>query len=372
MHIGIDASRATTPEPTGTEHYSWRLINELLRVSDEHRFSLYLRARPPAGHFLDVPHAEQVVMPFPRLWTHVRLSAEMLTHPPDVLFVPAHVLPLIHPRRSVVTVMDLGYKYYPQAHPRKHRLYLDRSTRWNARQARHIITISGATRDDLVRHYGTDRRKITVVYPGVDEEIVRVDDPARIQEVKSRYGLPNKYCLCVGTLHPRKNLVRLVRAFRRMLGEWLPASGDPPGLVLAGKKGWLYDEIFAEVRALGLENQVVFPGYVSQDHLPALMSGAEVFVFPSLFEGFGFPIPEAMACGVPVVTSRASCLPEVAGDAALLVDPHDESDLARALLAALTDDALRAGLIERGSRRVASFTWGRCARETLAVLEGRF
>jgi len=331
---------------------------------------LYMRTRPAAGHFRDVPHAERVVIPFPRLWTHVRLSAEMMTHQPDVLFIPAQVLPLIHPRRSVVTVMDLGYKYYPQAHPWKDRLHLDRSTRWNARQARHIITISGATRDDLLRHYGTNPNKITVVYPGVDEEIFRVDDPARTREVKSRYGLPDKYCLYVGTLHPRKNLARLVRAFGRMLGEWSASSGDPPGLVLAGKKGWLYDDIFAEVRALGLENQVIFPGYVSQDHLSALMSGAEVFVFPSLFEGFGFPILEAMACGVPVVTSRASCLPEVAGDAALLIDPHDEADLAQAILVTMTDDALRSDLIERGSRRVASFD--RSARETLAVLEEQF
>jgi len=369
MEIGIDASRATTPQPTGTEHYSWRLINGLLRLSDGHRYRLYMRERPAVGHFLDVSHAEHVVMPFGRLWTHARLSAEMLLHPPDVLFVPAHVLPLIHPRRSVVTVMDLGYRYYPETHPWQDRLYLDWSTRRNAHQARQVITISGATRDDLIRHYGTDPAKITVVYPGVDEEIVREEEPDRIGEVRSHYGLTDSYLLYIGTLHPRKNLVRLIRAFGRMLSEWPSEAGESPMLVLAGKKGWLYDQIFAEAHALGLENRVIFPGYIPQAHLLPLLSGAGAFVFPSLFEGFGFPILEAMACHVPVVTSRASCLPEVAGDAALLVDSHDEADLARAMTRITTDPALRAALVERGIRRAQEFTWERCARETLAVLE---
>ncbi len=369
MHIGIDASRATTSQPTGTEHYSWRLINGLLRLSGGHRYRLYMREHPPIGHFLDAPHAEQVIMPFPRLWTHIRLSAEMLHDPPDVLFVPAHVLPLIHPRCSVVTVMDLGYRYYPETHPWRDRLYLDWSTRWNVCQARHVIAISRATRDDLLRHYGADPAKITVVYPGIDEEIVREQEPARIEEIRSYYGLPESYLLYIGTLHPRKNLSRLIRAFGRMLGEWLPEAGEPPMLVLAGKKGWLYAQIFAEVRALGLESQVTFPGYIPQSHLLPLLSGAAAFVFPSLFEGFGFPILEAMACQVPVVTSQASCLPEVVGDAALLVDPHDEAALAHAMMQVTTNAALRADLIERGIRRAQEFTWERCARETLTILE---
>lgn len=369
MLIGIDASRATSPEPTGSEHYSWRLINGLLSIPGEHRHRLYMRDRPPAGHFRDAPGVEQVVIPFPRLWTHLRLSAEMMARPPDVLFVPAHVLPLAHPRRSVVTVMDLGYLAYPEAHRWADRVYLDQSTRWNVRQARHIIAISGATRDDIVAHYGTDPARITVIYPGVNEEVVRVEDAGHIQSVRLRYGLPATYLLYVGTLHPRKNLARLVRAFGTVLKTWPPTAGEPPSLVLAGKKGWLCDEIFREVRTLELEGQVIFPGYIPQGDLPALMSGARAFVYPSFFEGFGFPILEAMACGTPVVCSRASCLPEVAGDAAWLIDPRDEADLARGMERVVSDETLRAELVERGRRRVAGFTWARCARETLAVLE---
>jgi glycosyltransferase involved in cell wall biosynthesis len=369
MNVGIDASRAAMSQPTGTEHYSWRLINALLRLPHKNRYRLYLRERPPDGHFFDAPHAEQVVMPFPRLWTHVRLSAEVLFRPPDVLFVPAHVLPLVHPRNSVVTVMDLGHRHYPEAHPWRDRLYLEWSTRRNAHRASRIIAISGATRDDLIRSYGTDPAKITVIYPGIDEEIAREEDPGRLSEVRTCYGLPDSYLLYIGTLHPRKNLVRVIHAFGRMLSEWPPESGLPPALVLAGKKGWHYDRIFAEARDLGLENHVIFLGYVPQDFLLPLLSGARAFVFPSLFEGFGFPVLEAMACQVPVVTSRASCLPEVAGDAALLVDPHDEAALARAMTRVSVDSDLRSVLIERGIRRVREFTWERCAGETMAVLE---
>ena len=368
MHIGIDASRATVADPTGTERYSWRVINELLRGSDTDRFSLYLRDEPPAGCFVAAPQVEQIVMPFPRLWTHVRLSAEMLVRTPDVLFVPAHVLPLIHPGRSVVTVMDLGYRYYPQTHPWRDRLYLDWSTRWNARQARSVITISSATRDDLIRHYGIRPNKITVVYPGIDASICREEDPGRIAQVRSHSGLPERYLLYIGTLHPRKNLARLVRAYARVLGEWPRTLGEPPGLVLAGKKGWMYDEIFAEVRSLDLSGRVVFTGYVPPEDLTPMLSGADLFVFPSLFEGFGFPVLEAMACHIPVVTSNVSSLPEVAGDAAVLVDPLDEAGMAQAILRALIDSSLRVSLVERGIERVASFTWARCGAETMAVL----
>jgi len=356
------------PQPTGTEHYSWRLINALLRLSGGHRYRLYMREHPPSNHFLNIPDAEQVVIPFPRLWTHVRLSAEMLFRPPDVLFVPAHVLPIVHPR-SVVTVMDLGHLYYPTAYRQRDRLYLDWSTRWNVGQADHIVAISHATRDDLIRHCSVDPAKITVIYPGIDDAAFTPPEAGRIQEVRAQYDLPDSYLLYVGTLHPRKNLVRLIRAFGQMLGAWPMEAGEPPLLVLAGKKGWLYDQIFNEANTLGLGNRIVFVGYVPQSHLSPLLAGAKAFVFPSLFEGFGFPILEAMACGVPVVTSRASCLPEVAGDAALLVDPYDEAELAHAMMKALTEPALRANLIERGLRRAREFTWERCAAETLAVLE---
>jgi glycosyltransferase involved in cell wall biosynthesis len=320
-------------------------------------------------------------MPFPRLWTHVRLSLEMLTAPPDVLFVPAHVLPLVHPRRSVVTVHDLGYRHEPQAHRLLDRLYLELSTRYNARAATRVIADSAATKRDLVQLYGTDPDRITVIPLGVDELFQPVTDAARLAAVRAKYGIPGDYLLYVGTLQPRKNLVRLVEAWARVIADCRLQIADlgRRTLVIAGKKGWLYEEIFATVRRLGLEGRVLFPGYVPEEDLPALLSGATAFVLPSLYEGFGLPVLEAMACGTPVIAANVSSLPEVVGDAGLLVDPLDSDALAAALQRLLTDAdpstplraSLRAELRQRGLARAKLFSWPRCARETLAVLERR-
>jgi len=356
--IGIDASRTVSPRPTGTETYSLRLIQALLSLNPPWDVRLYFRTPPPDGLF---PQADRRVIPFPRLWTHIRLSWEMARHPPDVLFVPAHVLPPIHPRRSLVTVHDLGYRYFPQAHPRFQRVYLDLSTRWNARAAAHILADSEATRADLARIYGTPPEKVTVAYPGYDESLAPVHDPAILSAVRERYGIPGDYFLYLGTLQPRKNLSRLVLAFSR-----LPSRAV---LVLAGQRGWLSDDLFALIRRLGLEGRVLCPGYVRPEDRAPLLSGALAFVFPSLYEGFGLPVLEAQACGCPVICSNTSSLPEVAGDAALQVPPEDVAALADAMARLESDPDLRRELVERGFVNLRRFSWEGCARTVLGVVE---
>lgn len=363
MLIGIDASRAVAACPTGTEVYSRRLIQALLTLESPHRFRLYLRSTSPANTF---PGAELRVIPFPRLWTHLRLSWEMAHRPPDVLFVPAHVLPLIHPRVSLATVHDLGYLYFPEAHPWRQRLYLDLSTRWNARIAAHLLADSEATKADIVTHYGTPPEKITVAYPGRDETLAPVRDPASIEAVKARYGIVGDYFLYLGTLQPRKNLARIITAFAHLRPETLKRDTF---LVLAGKRGWLYDRLVAQVCRLGLERRVLFPGYVPDENKAALLSGALAFVFPSLYEGFGLPVLEAQASGCPVITSTTSSLPEVAGNAALLVDPHDTAAIAAAMRRIATGPALRESLVERGFANLRRFSWSACARVVLSVVE---
>jgi len=370
MLIGIDASRATAARRTGTETYSLHLIRELLDLGQDHHVRLYFNRPPSPGLFPD--KAEQRVIPFPRLWTHLRLSWEMLTRPPDLLFVPAHVLPLIHPRRSVVTVHDLGYHYYPETHTLSQNLYLRWSTRYNARAAARVLADSEATRRDLIHYYGTPPDRIVVVYPGRDEALAPVTDPTLLAAVRARYGIPGPYLLYVGTLHPRKNLGVLLHAFAANL--FSPSAGlrslfSPLSLVLAGQKGWRSAEIFDQVRRLGLEDRVLLPGYVPDADLPALLSGALAFVFPSLYEGFGFPVLEAMACGTPVICSDASSLPEVAGDAALRVNPRQGAELAGALARLVADEGLRRELVERGFRQVQRFSWRRCAEQVLTILE---
>ena len=364
MIIGIDASRTTAARPTGTEAYSLELTHALLALDAGHIWRLYFNQPPAPADWPARPELELRLMPFPRLWTHGRLSFEMARRPPDVLFVPAHVLPLVRPRRSVVTVHDLGYHYFPEAHTWSARLYLELSTRLNARWATRVLADSRATADDLMRVYGTPADKLRVVYPGLNPAIRRVADQNRMAEVAGRLGIPGDYILHVGTLQPRKNLARLIEAYGMLAGA------EPiPRLVLAGQRGWLSQGIFQAVERLGLAGRVHFPGYVAEEELPALMSGARLFVFPSLYEGFGFPVLEAMACGVPVVCSNTSSLPEVAGEAALLVDPTDVSALAAAMRQALIQTELRARLIDAGQKQAARFSWERAARATLAALE---
>ncbi len=378
MKIGIDASRLNIARRTGTENYSWQITRGLLNSAPTNDFTLYFNQSPLPSILQALnPRANVAIraMPFPRLWTHLRLSREMVQNPPDVLFVPAHVLPLLHPRRSVVTIHDLGYLYYPQAHTRNSRLYLDYSTRFSAKQARHIVAVSHATRQDLIRHYGTEPDKISVVYHGYDQQHFRpVDDLAHIEAVCQKYQIdPGPYLLFVGTVQPRKNLSRLLEAFAQISQDTAFKCEHPEydnlQLVIGGKLGWLSGPITRRIEELGLTQQVKLVGYIADEDLPSLLSGAAAFVMPSLYEGFGLPILEAMACGTPVICSNAGSLPEIAGDAALLHHPLDTAALAWNLRLLLTSPQLRSQLRTKGLARVQTFSWERCIRETLAILE---
>jgi glycosyltransferase involved in cell wall biosynthesis len=287
--IGIDASRALSAAPTGTEGYSYHLIRALLpHLATHYRTRLYFRSTPEPDAFpgADGSKHERVelrVIPFPRLWTHVRLAWEMAWHTPDVLFVPAHVLPPVRPRRTLVTIHDLGYRYFPEAHPRRQRLYLDWSTRWNARVAGHVLADSCATRDALVRVYGIDAAKITVAYPGYDSNLAPVRDAGALTAVRARYAIPGPYILFLGRLQPRKNLARLIEAFAHLAPERPDLS-----LVLAGPAGWLAEPIRARVQELGLETRVLFPNYIAEADKATLISGARIFSINSRGEKWGF------------------------------------------------------------------------------------
>lgn len=371
MLIGIDASRSVHRNRTGTENYALHLTRAMLKEPGEHRFRLYFNHPPPAGLFPETPHSEHRSISWPRLWTHLRLSVELKRRTPDVLFVPSHVLPLICPAPSVVTVHDLGYLVYPEAHRRFDRWYLNWTTRRHTRVAAHLLADSEATREDLIRYYNADPEGVTVVYPGLDPDMHPVDDPRQIATVRARYDISDDYVIHVGTLHPRKNIDRLLSAFER-LQDLQPTVRDTrfpvsnTQLVLAGKPGWLADDLVARAEAMG--DRVRLTGHVAQADLPALMAGACALAMPSLYEGFGFPVLEAMACGTPVVASNVSSLPEVAGDAALLVDPLNTAALADALARILTDDELRGELRRRGLERAHQFTWQRAAQQILTVL----
>ncbi|HEV8637908.1 MAG TPA: glycosyltransferase family 1 protein [Chloroflexota bacterium] len=352
MRIAIDASRAARPNQTGTEAYSRHLIDALVPLAGRHRVLLYYDRTPDAL----VGGATTRVVPLPRLWTHLRLSLEMLRERPDVLFVPSHVVPPVHPRATVVTVHDLGYLRYRLAYPPAAWIYLAVSTIWSARAASEVVVDSWATRRDLVRHTRVDPARVHVVHLGVEPRF-RPLPPAEVGAALGRLGLAPGYLLFVGTLQPRKNLPRLLRAYALAQGE-----AAMPRLVVAGALGHRAADLRWPEGAWHL-------GRAPPADLPALYGGAAGFVFPSLFEGFGLPPLEAMACGTPVLAGANSSMPEVVGDAGLLVDATSDRAIADGLVRLATDGDLRADLRRRGLARAAGFTWERTARQTLAVLE---
>jgi glycosyltransferase involved in cell wall biosynthesis len=368
MIIGIDASRATTGQRTGTEAYAYFLIRALipLAVGRGHALRLYFNSRPAGDLFPDLAQVERVVIAQRRLWTHARLGRELRRRPPDVFFTPAHVIPIGVRCPSVATVHDLGYEQFPEAHPRRQLAYLRWSTRHNARVARRVIADSQATRDDLARLYAVDPAKIEIVYPGIDPELRPVEDAGQLAASLSRYAIQPPYLLYLGTLQPRKNLVRLVEAFA---GSGLSAQGYT--LALAGKAGWLSRPLFEAVESLpaAVRERILLPGYVPDEDKAALLTGATALVFPSLYEGFGFPALEAQACGTAVVCSDTSSLPEVAGEGALLVDPEDTAAIAAALRRVVEDEALRSRLVTRGRANLKRFDWRVAAGRVLELLE---
>jgi glycosyltransferase involved in cell wall biosynthesis len=364
VRIAIDASRTAVARVTGTERYAIELIRALIRLNTGHEITLYFRDPPPPDLFPPVEPVTHRVIPQRRLWTHTRFAAALWHDRPDVTFVPAHTLPAIFPGRAVVTVHDLGYRLFPQAHPPFARRYLDWTTRYSAARAAVVLADSQATADDLTRFYGTPPDKIRVVYPGVEAA-----PPAPLslyrEGERTLPRLPNgewgRYFLFIGTLQPRKNIARLVAAYAR----WRATHpGDDTRLVLAGGKGWLYDPAWTA----GVDG-VVMPGYIDDADKPALIAGALALVFPSLYEGFGFPVLEAMHLGVPVICSGTSSLPELAGDAALLVDPLDVESIAAAMSHVSEDAALRETLRTRGYTQAGRFTWDAAGRAAWAALE---
>ncbi|MCB9161733.1 MAG: glycosyltransferase family 4 protein [Caldilineaceae bacterium] len=376
MIIGVDASRLTRAQRTGTERYSLEIVRHLLLqpAARRHQWRLYTPTPFDVAHDLSLPvtacaNVDVAVLPARRLWTHRALARAVVTQPPDVLFVPAHVIPYVQPRRrlppSVVTLHDLGYHFFPQQHTWRQRLYLEWSTRWSARAATRVIAVSRATADDLVKIYAVAPDKIDVVHeaaprgglPGSPQGI------SRQQSASKGFREVRPYALFLGTLQPRKNLHRILDAFARIHAQ---VDWD---LVLAGAPGWHSDGILRHAAQLDLGDRLRFTGYVPDDVATALMHGARFFCFPSLYEGFGLPVLEAQAQGVPVMTSTNSSLPEIAGDAALLVDPTDVDAIAQAMLRLATDEALRTRLIAAGHENVQRFSWEKAAQETLVVLE---
>ena len=358
MLIGVDASRITRHQRTGVENYSLFVLRELLKQDAENAYRLYLSAPLPQGLLCPNPRTSTRLIRLPRLWTQLGLSKEMATRPPDVLFVPSHVLPFVMPDRSVVVIYDVGHRFFPRAHGVLEWLYVEWAIRRHVRIATRLLTISKSSKRDLVRLYRADPRRITVAYPAVEPRF-NPASPDEIERVKNRYELSDHYVLHLGTIKPRKNLPRLIRAFSE---AHLPSDTK---LVLGGMTTFGGAPVEQAIRETRIGKRLLRLGYVPDDDLPALYSGAACVAIVSLYEGFGMPTLEALACGAPVVASNRGSLPEIVADAGVLVDPLDTQSIAGGLEQALA----RADLRERGPRRAADFNWPAAACVTQRALE---
>ena len=363
IHVGVNAhllSLAESYRSAGINWYIHNLLRHLPEASPEIAYTIFLSDR----HYSGVPGLQ---LRRSRLPTHrpaVRILWEQVLQPwaanragVDLLHGPAFVGPLASACPFVITVHDLSFLFYPQGFRPLNRIYLQFLTRLSARRARRVIAVSHSTKRDLVQHYGLLPDKVDVIHNGVDASFrsLPVDQVAAF---RARAGLPDRFVLFVGTLEPRKNVARLIEAYARLPKE-------RPPLMLVGGKGWLYDDIFARVEALNLSDEVHFVGYVPAEDLPCWYNAAELFVYPSLYEGFGLPPLEAMACGTAVITSTASSLPEVVGEAGLLVDPVEPAALAMAMEQVLSDRELRETVRAAGQVRAQSFSWEKTARCTV-------
>ncbi len=280
----------------------------------------------------------------------------------DIYHATEHLLPRLKRVSSVFTLHDIAYIRFPEYHLLQNRLFLTWMMPRFLAQADHIITISESTRRDALQHYRLDPAKIDVIPEGVEPRFTPAVEADRLTAVRRAYDLPSRFILFVGTIEPRKNLPTLLAAYAALRVKY-----PDVGLVIAGGKGWLYQSFFDQLSALGLRDVVKLTGFFPDEELPTLLNAAEVFAFPSHFEGFGLPPLEAMACGVPVVCSNASSLPEVVGDAGLLVPPDDPRAWVEAIDRVLSNPDLRLELRGRGLARARQFTWEAAARQTLAV-----
>lgn len=362
MKIGIDASRAFVEEKTGTEEYSYELIRHLASdffKEDEIflfvKWGTHIDFALPSNFFV-----KEIEGNF--LWTQWHLSYELMRNPIDVLFVPAHTIPLRHPQKSVATIHGLEFKSCPDCYSRKDRWILDINTRLSILFAKKIITPSEGTKQEIVKFYKVPPEKISVIHHGASAR----------KTVEGKKDKDEFDILFIGRQERRKNIVRMIRAFDIFMKKIAQAekgrAGRKARLILAGKKGLGYEEIREEIAKSQYKDNITEKGYITQKQKELLYVDADIFLFPTLAEGFGLPVLEAMSYGVPVTTSRAGALQEIAGDAAILVDPTDEAGMADALLRIFTDKDKREELVRKGYENLKRFSWDKCAKETWKVI----
>ncbi|HET6976782.1 MAG TPA: glycosyltransferase family 1 protein [Pyrinomonadaceae bacterium] len=366
IRIGIDAHSVGT-KLGGNESYAVNLVEALAQIDSVNTYTIYVTTNEARDRFSNrwpnfkvrstLPHTPLIRIP-------LTLSAELRKHPVDVLHVQFTAPPFC-PCPVVVSIHDLSFEHLPQTFKRRSRTQLRLTVRHSARRAARILSLSEHTRSDIMQTYGIESEKIEAIPLAAPDHFGTVTDNRELQRVRHNYGIEGDYILSVGSIQPRKNLARLIKAYASLRGD--SSKATLPKLVLVGKCAWLYDDTLRTLDEMGVKDSVILTGYVPESDLPALYSSALCFAYPSYFEGFGLPPLEAMKCGTPVIVGNRTSLPEVVGDAGLKVDPFDVDAIAGAIRKLINDATLRKQLSQMGQERASAFTWRETARQTLRV-----
>lgn len=368
IRIAIDA-HTVGAKLGGNESYAVNLIEALAQIDSTNNYTIYVTTNEARDRFSNrwpnfkvrstLPHTPLIRIP-------LTLSAELRKHPVDLLHVQFTAPPFC-PCPFVVSIHDLSFEHVPQTFKRRSRTQLRLTVRHSARRAARILSLSEHTRSDIIATYGIEPDRIDAIPLAAPDHFCTVNDKRELQRVRHNYGIEGDYILSVGSIQPRKNLARLIKAYAQLRGDY--SADKLPKLVLVGKCAWLYDETLRALDQAGVKDSVILTGYVPESDLPALYSSALCFVYPSYFEGFGLPPLEAMKCGAPVIVGNRTSLPEVVGDAGLTVDPFDVDAIAGAIRRLLNDSTLRAELSQKGAERASTFTWQETARQTLQIYQ---
>jgi glycosyltransferase involved in cell wall biosynthesis len=370
MIIGINGYEAVVPRfgydlktglprRVGSGEYCFQLLVNLNKIDKKNNYIIYLPQKPTADLPKEAKNWHYKIVGPKKMWTLIGLSLEFLFRrsKPDVFFSPTHYLPIFAPKKSAISILDVSYIHFPELFKSADLAQLTKWTKYSVGKASRVFTISQASKDDIIKEYKFPGYKIAVTYPGIRNVL---SSELGMDDFRNKYEIKKDYVLFVGTLQPRKNVSRLIEAFSKLK--------EDVELVIVGKKGWLYEEILEAPKKYKVENKVKFLDSVTDDDLPAFYKNALCFILPSLYEGFGLPVLEAMKYGCPVITSNVSSLPEVGGDAALYADPQNTQDIKEKLELMINDKGLRTKLIEKGYEQVKKFSWEKTARETLNVL----
>jgi glycosyltransferase involved in cell wall biosynthesis len=357
------------PQRLGSSTVAFSLLKTFEEIDQKNEYEIFFPSAPLSDLPKERPGWKYRVLKPKRLWTRIALPLELYRRKdkPDIFFSPTHYIPRFSSVKTVATIFDLSFLHFPEMFQKKDLWQLKSGTKYSIDNAESIVTISEFSKKDIVGQYRIDPKKITVAYPGKNEVYMPVNDQSAIKKTQNKYKTGDSYIIYIGTIQPRKNLKRLIEAFKDVEEAKLVIVGKTIG---EGREGWMYEDILDYPKKLGIDDKVLFTGFVNDQDLVLLVNGAKAFIQPSLWEGFGMPVVDAMSCGTPVLVSSASCLPEVVGKAGLTFDPYSVTEIEDKINQILSDNKLREELSRKGLERAREFSWKIMAKKVIDVMEG--